>query len=290
VGNPVKTDLEPGLYLISTPIGAARDITLRALDILASADTLAAEDTRTLRKLMDIHGIPLADRPLISLHDHNAHAAVPRLMGAIQAGKSVVYASEAGTPLISDPGFDLTRAVVEEGHKLIAAPGPTAAIAALTLSGLPADRFYFEGFLPNKQAKRKSALETLRHVPGTLIFYESPKRVAAMLADAADVLGASRQAAVCRELTKKFENVRRGKLGDLATEIGANGIRGEIVVLIGQGDSESVSETDIDTALEAALETQSVRDAAEAVAAQLKLKRRPVYQRALQLAKQLEED
>lgn len=282
---PVHPELAPGLYLIATPIGAARDITLRALDILGAADVLAAEDTRSLRKLMDIHGIPLGDRPLVSYHDHNAGRARPRIMAALEAGKSVVYASEAGTPMVSDPGFDLARAVVEGGHGLISAPGPSAAVTALTLSGLPADRFFFAGFLPQGGAKRKSALGQFAAVPGTLIFYESPKRVAAMLRDAAEVLGGARPAALCRELTKKFEEVRRGTLAELAEEMAGRPLKGEIVVLVGQGEPETVSDVHLDMALNEALEAHSVRDAADIVAAQLGMKRRSVYQRALELAK-----
>ncbi|MDM8167285.1 16S rRNA (cytidine(1402)-2'-O)-methyltransferase [Roseovarius sp.] len=282
---PVNPELAPGLYLIATPIGAARDITLRALDILHSADMLAAEDTRSLRKLMDIHGVPLGDRPLVSYHDHNAGRARPRIMAALEAGKSVVYASEAGTPMVSDPGFDLARAAVEGGHGLISAPGPSAAVTALTLSGLPADRFFFAGFLPQGGSKRKSALGQFAAVPGTLIFYESPKRVAAMLRDAVEVLGGARPAAMCRELTKKFEEVRRGTLEELAEEMAGRTLKGEIVVLVGQGNSGTVSEIDLDSALSEALEGRSVRDAADIVAAQLGMKRRPVYQRALELAK-----
>lgn len=283
MGNPRSVALAPGLYLIATPIGAARDITLRALDLLTSADVLAAEDTRSLRKLMEIHGISLGDRPLISHHDHNAKAALPKLLAAMAQGKSVLYASEAGTPMVSDPGFELARAVLAEGHQLISAPGPSAAITALTVSGLPADRFFFAGFLPPKSAKRKTALSDLAAVPGTLIFYESPKRLAAMLVDAADVLGADRDAAVCRELTKKFEEVRRGTLAELASEYEGQSPKGEIVVLIGQGASETVSEFDLDTELKQALQDHSLRDAVDLVTTKLGLKRRVVYQRALDI-------
>ncbi|MDX1786393.1 MAG: 16S rRNA (cytidine(1402)-2'-O)-methyltransferase, partial [Roseovarius sp.] len=197
----VERKLEPGLYLVATPIGTARDITLRTLDILASADVIAAEDTRSLRKLMDIHGIALGERPLLAYHDHNGARMRPRLMEALQAGKSVVYASEAGTPMVADPGFDLARAAIAEGLPLISAPGPSAVITALTLSGLPTDRFLFAGFLPNTSSQRKTALAALADVPATLVFYESPKRVAAMLRDAAAVLGGTRRAALARELT-----------------------------------------------------------------------------------------
>ncbi|MEM6588519.1 MAG: 16S rRNA (cytidine(1402)-2'-O)-methyltransferase [Pseudomonadota bacterium] len=286
--NEHAVTLAPGLYLVATPIGAARDITLRALDILASADMLAAEDTRTLRKLMDIHDIALGDRRVISFHDHNAKSALPKILEALNEGKSVAYASDAGTPLISDPGYDLTRAVIEAGLPLYAAPGPVAAIAALTLSGLPSDAFFFAGFLPPKSAKRKSALAALRDVPGTLVFYESPKRVGAMLADAAEILGQTREAALCREITKRFEETMRGTLGALADELRARDLKGEIVVLVGRGDSSAVSDVALDEELRRVLEAVSLRDAAELVAGKFGLKKRDVYQRALSLRKDRE--
>ncbi|MFY9239868.1 MAG: 16S rRNA (cytidine(1402)-2'-O)-methyltransferase [Roseovarius sp.] len=279
-----KQTLAPGLYLVATPIGAARDITLRTLDILASADVLAAEDTRSLRKLMDIHGIALGDRPLVAYHDHNGDRARPRLLAAMQDGKSVVYASEAGTPMVADPGFDLARAAVAEGHGLISAPGPSAVITALTVAGLATDRFLFAGFLPNTASQRKTALKALSSVPATLVFYESPKRVAAMLRDAAAILGGAREAAVCRELTKKFEEVQRGCLSDLAAEAAANPRKGEMVVLIARGDSENLSEDDVESMVKTALENMSVRDAADYVAAKTGQKRRMVYQIALRMA------
>ena len=281
--NPKQQNLDPGLYLIATPIGTARDITLRTLDILASADVIAAEDTRSLRKLLDIHGISLADRPLVAYHDHNGDRVRPRLIQALEDGKSVVYASEAGTPMVADPGYDLARAAVAEGHKLISAPGPSAAITALTLAGLPTDHFFFAGFLPNASGRRKTALQEVAQVPGTLIFYESPKRIAAMLRDAALVLGGDRRAAVCRELTKKFEEVLRGTLDELATICADRTLKGEIVVVIDRAGLPNVDEADLDSALRDALQGLSVRDAADKVSTELGLKRRQVYQRALEL-------
>lgn len=281
--NPKQQNLDPGLYLIATPIGTARDITLRTLDILASADVIAAEDTRSLRKLLDIHGISLADRPLVAYHDHNGDRVRPRIMQALEAGKSVVYASEAGTPMVADPGYDLARAAVAEGHKLISAPGPSAAITALTLAGLPTDHFFFAGFLPNASGRRKTALQEVAQVPGTLIFYESPKRIAAMLRDAALVLGGDRRAAVCREITKKFEEVLRGTLDELALICAERTLKGEIVVVIDRAGLPNVDEVDLDSALQDALQGLSVRDAADKVSADLRLKRRQVYQRALEL-------
>ncbi len=283
--NPDGGNLAPGLYLIATPIGAARDITLRALDILAAADVIAAEDTRCLRKLMDIHGIAVGGRKVLAYHDHNAERVRPQIIAALAAGKTVVYASEAGTPMISDPGFDLARAAVAAGHALVSAPGPSAVVTALTVSGLPADRFFFAGFLPNTAAKRKSALAALKDVPGTLIFYESPKRVAAMLADVAEVLGGGRTAALCRELTKKFEEVLRGPLDELAGIAAKGALKGEMVVLVDQGRLLTVNSGDLDSRLRKVLREMTVRDAADLVSQEMGLKRRQVYQRALELEK-----
>ena len=278
--------MQPGLYLVAVPIGNARDITLRALDILGAADLLVAEDTRSLRRLMEIHGVAPGTRPLLAYHDHNGAKMRPRLMAALEEGRSVAYASEAGTPTISDPGFDLVRAAREAGHPVTAAPGASAAVTALSLAGLPTDRFLFAGFLPNAKGARRSALKGLAGVEATLVFYESPRRVAAMLGDAAAVLGGGRQAAVCRELTKKFEEVQRGTLEELAARLAENPVKGEIVVLVEKGSSEKISEVDIDTVLREALKTLSVRDAADQVSAQFGIARRPVYQRAMALSKE----
>lgn len=273
------------MYFVATPIGAARDITLRALDVLASADVLAAEDTRSLRRLMDIHAVPLSGRPMISYHDHSGPAARARLLEALGAGQSVAYASEAGTPLIADPGFALGRAAAEAGHRVTAAPGPSAVVAALTLAGLPTDAFFFGGFLPHSRAARRDRLGALRGIPGTLVLYESPRRTADALRDAADCLGADRKAVVAREITKKFEDVRSGTLSELADEMAASPPRGEVVLLIDRGGSQNVRETDVTTDLERALATMSVRDAADLVARAHDLPRRQVYQAALKLGK-----
>lgn len=275
--------LAPGVYLLATPIGTARDITLRALDILASADVLVAEDTRSLRKLMEIHGVALGDRPVLSYHDHNGAQMRPRLMGLLAEGKSLAYASEAGTPMVADPGFDLARAARDEGYDVISAPGPSAVVTALTLAGLPTDRFMFAGFLPNAKGARRKMLEELSAIPATLAFYESPKRVAAMLKDAADVMGGVRDAAVCRELTKKFEEVIRAPLQDLADICADRSLKGEIVVLIDRPRSPNVSEVDIEAELKLLLETMSVRDASDELAAKTGVKRRKIYQMALAL-------
>lgn len=275
--------LAPGVYLIATPIGTARDITLRALDILASADVLVAEDTRSLKRLMEIHGVPLGDRPVLSYHDHNGGQMRPRLLGLLADGKSLAYASEAGTPMVADPGFDLARAAREAGHDVISAPGPSAVVTALTLAGLPTDRFMFAGFLPNAKGARRKALEELAEVPATVAFYESPKRVAAMLKDAAEVLGEDREAAVCRELTKKFEEVIRGNLAELSEVCAERSLKGEIVVVIDRRRLPKIQEVDLEEELRAMLDTMSVRDASDVLAEKTGIKRRKIYQMALSL-------
>ncbi len=280
-----KSDLAPGLYLVSTPIGSARDITLRALDVLASADVLAAEDTRTLRRLMEIHGVPLGQRPLIPYHDHNGPAARPRLLGMLAEGKSVAYASEAGTPLIADPGYVLAREAVAAGYDVTAVPGASAVLAALAVAGLPTDRFLFAGFAPSAKAARRRFLIDLADQPATLVFYESPKRVGALLTEMVACFGPDRRAVVCRELTKKFEEVVRGPLSELAEKFCDGPARGEIVVLVDRPGQAEVAPEDIDAALRDALVTMSVRDAADAVSKALGQPRREVYQAALQLAK-----
>ena len=279
--NHQTVKLQPGLYFVATPIGTARDITLRALDVLASADVIAAEDTRSMKKLLEIHGVPLNGRHVFSYHDHSGEAARGKLLAHLDAGKSVAYASEAGTPLIADPGYHLSLAAAEAGHLVTSAPGPSAIITALSLAGLPTDSFFFAGFLPNAKRARQTALEAVKDVPGTLVFYESPKRVTAMVADAAQVLGGGRKAAVARELTKKFEEVLRGSLDELAAELPERTIKGEIVVLIDRQRGEATSEEDVEAALKDALETLSVRDASDAIAKAYGINRRKVYQLAL---------
>ena len=281
---PLLRPVPPGLHLLATPIGAARDITLRALDLLAGADVLAAEDTRTLRHLMEIHGVALNDRPLVAYHDHNGAAVRPRLLRALKEGKSVAYASEAGTPLIADPGFQLARAAIAEGFAVLAAPGPSAVLAALTVSGLPSDRFLFAGFPPAGAGDRARFLAELGQVPATLILYESPKRINRLLTEMADAFGKDRLAAVCRELTKRFEDVSRGTLGELAEAFAGRAVKGEIVVLVDRPGDRVVDGASIEAAVRDALAHGSVKDAAAEVAAALNLPRKEVYRMALQLA------
>lgn len=280
-----KRALARGLYLVATPIGAARDITLRALDILASAEVLAAEDTRTLRHLMEIHGIPLDGRPLVPCHDHNEGEAAGRLVAAVAEGKSVAYASEAGTPLVSDPGFALARAMVAADLPVTAAPGPSAVLCALAVAGLPSDRFLFAGFPPPAQAARRVFLDGLKAVQATLVFYESPRRLPALLSDLADRLGGARDAAICRELTKRFEEVRRGPLDQLAADYAETQVKGEVVVLVDRAAPETTETATWEAALDEAMARMSVKDAAAMVAEAFDLPRRDVYQAALRKGK-----
>jgi 16S rRNA (cytidine1402-2'-O)-methyltransferase len=275
--------LDRGLWLVGVPIGTARDITLRALDVLANADMLVAEDTRSLRKLMDIHGIALNGRRIQSFNDHSKPGDIERIIQCLKDGQSVAYASEAGMPLISDPGFELVRAAHEAAIKVTAAPGPTALTTALALAGLPTDKFLFAGFLPATQSARKAALQALKDVPATLVFYESPKRLAKMLADAADVLGPDRQARICRELTKKFEETRPGTLSALADELKSATVKGEIVVLVDRASDTALTAEDVKDALNTALKTMSVKDAAAFVAQATGMARKDVYRMALDL-------
>lgn len=274
--------LSAGLYLVSTPIGTASDITLRALNVLAEADVLAAEDTRNSRKLLDIHGIKVNGRPFLAYHDHSSEGERKRLLDAIRAGKSVAYMSDAGTPLIADPGYKLAAAVIEAGLTVTAAPGASALLAALAVAGLPTDRFMFAGFLPVKAVAKRKFLEGLSGIDATLVFYESPRRLGDTLIVMADVYG-ERPGAVCRELTKKFEEVRRGSLPELAAMYDT-APKGEIVVVVGPPIEQALGAGDLDMALKAALADMTVKDAAAFVSEQLGLKRKQVYSRALELS------
>ncbi len=281
-GHAQKVDLAPGLYFLATPIGNARDITLRVLDILASAEVLAAEDTRRLRQLMDIHGVSLAGRHIVPYHDHNGPAARPKLLDALAAGKSVAYASDAGSPIVADPGHVLAREAIAAGYPVYAAPGPVAAVAALTVAGLPSDRFTFAGFPPQAKGARTRFLDDLKDIVGTLILYESPNRVAETLGLAAGIFGGDRPAVLARELTKKFEEVRRGTLDELQESCLADPPRGEIVLLIGKGSHE-VSPELVEAALVEAMTRLRLKDAAREVAERFSVSRRDLYQRGLEL-------
>lgn len=280
--SPLSASLAPGLYLVATPIGAARDITLRGLDILGAADMLAAEDTRTARKLMELHGILRDGRQIIAYHDHNGPAARPRLLAALQEGKSVAYVSEAGTPMVADPGYQLVRDAHDADVPVFAAPGASAVLSALCVAGLPTDRFYFAGFPPSATKARETFLKGLKSIPGTLVLYESPKRISELLKACLIVLG-DRECALCRELTKKFEETRRGMLSDVLTSVIDHPPKGEIVLVIGEGVAEVASEGDIEVALREALQTLKVKEAAAMIAEDFSISRRDAYQMALKL-------
>ncbi len=275
----------PGLHVIATPIGAARDITLRALDLLAGADLLLAEDTRSLRRLMEIHGVRLGGRPLWSYHDHNGADMRPRVLERLAAGQSVALTSEAGTPLVADPGFQLVRAAIAAGHAVRAAPGASAVLAALTVAGLPTDRFAFLGFAPPTEAARLTFARDALALPMTGVIYESPKRIHRLLAALCDSGGQERPAALCRELTKRFEEVRRGSLGALRKGLEGQAVRGELVLVLGgrPEDEGSAEAAEVEAALRRELAQGSLRAAVEAVAARFGLPRRAVYQQALAL-------
>ncbi|MER5170974.1 MULTISPECIES: 16S rRNA (cytidine(1402)-2'-O)-methyltransferase [Thioclava] len=276
--------LAAGLHFIATPIGAARDITLRALDILATADVLVAEDTRSLRHLMEIHGVSLDHRPLISYHDQNGDQARPKVMAHLAEGKSVVYASEAGTPLVADPGYQLGRAAIEADVSVFTAPGPSAALAALTISGLPSDRFLFAGFPPRTSKAKQEWFRTMDNASATMIFYESPKRVKDTLEDLGAAYGFDRQVVICRELTKRFEEALRGTVAELQAALADREIKGEIVILVDRAGKREAVPEDIEAALRKLLPDMSVKDASAEVAQHFGLKRREVYQIALGMA------
>lgn len=276
-----RAALAPGLYLVSTPIGAARDITLRALDVLAAADALAAEDTRTLRRLMAIHGIPLRGRQVIACHDHNEAAEAESLVARLRRGGSLAYASEAGTPLVSDPGFRLVRAAVAAGVAVHAVPGASALLAALVVSGLPSDRVLFAGFPPAAAVARRKWLAEILAVPATAVIYESPRRVRDLLADLCDT-DPDRGIVLCRELTKRFEDVRRGTARQVLESLPPEGPRGEVVVLIDRATPKAAEATEVSARLQGlAAQGLSTRDAVARVAAETGMSRREVYRLAI---------
>jgi 16S rRNA (cytidine1402-2'-O)-methyltransferase len=274
--------LSAGLHIVATPIGNLGDITLRALQALAGADLIACEDTRITRKLLDRYGI---DTPLTPYHDHNAAAARPALLRRLEQGAALALVCDAGTPLVSDPGFKLVRAALAAGHPVTALPGPSALLAALTVAGLPTDQFFFAGFLPPKQAARRARISELARVPATLVLYETGPRLAGALADLAAGLG-GREAAICRELTKLHEDVHRGDLAMLAQGLATAEVRGEIAIVIAPPPGEErPSAEDADRLLRDALARASLKDAVAEVSAATGLPRRDVYQRALALAR-----
>jgi 16S rRNA (cytidine1402-2'-O)-methyltransferase len=278
---------EPGLYLVATPIGNLGDISLRALEVLAAADVIACEDTRVTRKLTERYGIAT---PLTAYHEHNAAEARPKILTRLAQGQTVALVSDAGTPLISDPGYKLVRAAVDADHTVVALPGASAVLGALGVAGLPTDRFFFEGFLPVKQVGRQKRIAEIAAIPATLVLFESGPRLAVALADLAAGLG-PRLAAICRELTKLHEEVRRGDLATLAQDYAAGAeTRGEIVIVIAPPAEDETDAVDLDDLLRRALTRVSVKDAVGEVALATGRPRREVYQRALELEKDAGDD
>jgi len=283
-GHPIDAGrLAPGLHVVATPIGNLGDITVRALATLAAADLIACEDTRVTRKLLDRYGI---DTPLTPYHDHNAAAARPKLLHRLAGGAAVALVSDAGTPLVSDPGFKLVREAQEAGYAVTALPGASATLAALAVAGLPTDQFFFAGFLPPKQAARRARIAEFARIPATLVLFETGPRLAPALADLLSQLG-DREAAVCRELTKIHEEIRRGSLAALAQSSATSEVRGEFVLVVAPPPAtERPSADDTDSLLRQALARVSLKDAVGEVAVATGLSRRELYQRALVLVQE----
>ena len=276
-------NLDPGLYFVATPIGAARDITLRAMDVLRDADVLVAEDTRSLRKLMDIHSIPLRGRKIISYNDHNGSSKRPLILSEIALGKSVSYSSEAGSPLVADPGYQLGREVTNSGYRVVTVPGACAVIAALTVSGLPTNQFFYAGFLPNSKSARQKFLKLVENIPGTLVFYESPKRLNKALIDMLFILGSERPVVIARELTKKFEETIRSTLGEINEKIEGRSIKGEIVILLGKKPETVFNLEDLNKILLVELRKNSLKDSVLKIAMRTGVARSLVYKTALEI-------
>jgi 16S rRNA (cytidine1402-2'-O)-methyltransferase len=265
------------LHIVATPIGNLGDITLRALWVLRSVDRILCEDTRVTARLLAHYGI---DKPLDPYHDHNADRVRPAVLAALRRGETLALVSDAGTPLVSDPGYKLVREALAEGLPVTSSPGASAALTGLILSGLPPDKFLFAGFLPPRSAARRRALAAWRELDATLVVYEGPSRLAASLADMAAVLG-DRDAAIARELTKRHEEVRRGRLSTLAAHYRNTAPRGEVVVIVSPPEPIAPEAIDIDGRLDALLSRLSLRDAVTALAEESGLSRRVLYDRAL---------
>ena len=278
----------PGLYLVATPIGHLGDITLRALETLAGVDIIACEDTRITRRLTERYAIAAELKPY---HEHNAALARPKILERLGQGASIALVSDAGTPLISDPGFKLVREVCAAGHPVIAVPGPSSVLSALSVAALPTDRFFFEGFLPAREHARRTRLTELAGIDATLVMFESGNRVQDTLADLADIMG-GRDAAICRELTKLHEEVKRAPIAELAEAAGSLETRGEFVLVIGPppADAQVMAEGELDELLRTSLQRDSVKDAVAHAVELSGRPRRAVYARALELAKEIRSD
>ena len=273
--------LAPGLYLVATPIGSLGDVTLRALSVLARADLVLCEDTRHSRTLLAHYGVGTPTRPY---HEHNAARERPRILAELQGGRRVALISDAGTPLVSDPGLKLVRAALDAGHRVECLPGASAVLASLSVAGLPTDAFFFAGFLPTKAAARRTRIADLKDIPSTLVFFEAPSRVAETLVDLVAELGA-RPAAIARELTKLHEEVRRAPLDDLAASMSGKTIKGEVVIVVGPPQKKEITDADITAQLQSALADTSLRDASKAIAEALGVPRTRVYDVGLRLTR-----
>ena len=282
--------LKSGLYLVATPLGSARDITLRALDVLYSCDAIVAEDTRSMRKLLNIHDISINGRPLFSYNDFNGDRVRPKILSLLSSNMAVAYASDAGMPLIADPGYQLSKQAADRGFYVTSVPGASACLTALSLSGLPTDRFFFEGFLPVSKEKRREKLKELSKIPSTLIFYESPKRLTKVFNDLVAIMGKNRRAVIARELTKKFEQVISGTLGELHALIQKEDLKGEVVVLLDRPLSTGLTDTEVKAELRIVLAKMSLKDASDFVAAAHGLRKRYVYNLALSIRDSYEEN
>lgn len=277
----LESPLSSGLYVVATPIGNLGDITIRALSVLARADVVLCEDTRHSRTLLAHYAIATSTRPY---HEHNAARERPRVLADLQGGRRVALISDAGTPLISDPGLKLVRAALDDGHRVECLPGASAALAALSVAGLPTDTFFFAGFLPTKTAARRARIAELKDVPSTLVFFEAPSRIAEMLADLEAELG-TRPAVIARELTKLHEELRRGLLSELVFSMRGETIKGEVVVVVGPPQQREVTDADINLQLKSALADASLRDASKAIAEALGVPRTRVYDLGLRMAR-----
>ena len=276
--------LDSGLHILATPIGTANDITIRALNILRDADILVAEDTRVLRKLMEIHGINLNGRKILSYHDHNGEAQRPKLIALIKEGKVLAYASDAGTPLIADPGFSLTKLAIQNNIRVHAAPGASALLTALCLAGLPTDNFFFGGFLGSKSSQRIKNLQKIQNLDATIVYYESPKRTLSTLKDISKIFGNDRLISVCREMTKKFEEVIRGTVDQVIDEIKSrHSFKGEVVIVLGPPTKKEISDEEIYSALQIALQEYRIKDAATQISEQFGVPKKRSYEMSLRI-------
>ena len=281
-------DIRSGLYIVATPIGTVSDISLRALDLISNGNVLVAEDKRNLLKLMKIHGIKLEERVLMSYHDHNGQEQRPKIINFLKKSKSVIFVTDAGTPLIADPGFKLVSEAITNGFYISAAPGASAVLTALTVSGLPTDKFFFGGFIPNKKEERKAFFEKYLKLPATLVFYESAARICKTLDDLSLLCDPERGIVVCRELTKKFENVQRGTLKNILEYFATSGkIKGEIVLLLSPWQPQVFQNEQVNDILIDVMSYMSIKDSVSFVSKHLNISKKIVYTKALSIKNEI---